>query len=783
VFRWEVPPSLSTLPVDAILPEILRSLHQHPNLVIVAAPGAGKTTRVPPALLGIVSGEVIVLEPRRIAARLAARRVAWERGEGAGETVGYQIRFEEAVGPRTRLRFVTEGVLTRRLLSDPLLKGVDAVVLDEFHERHLESDLALALLKRLQRTRPDLRIVVMSATLEAEPVAKYLGGCPILRSTGRLFDLSIQHLPYSPEPLDAQVKNAVELSIAERSGDILTFLPGAVEIRRAMRACESIARRTGLLVLPLHGSLPAKEQDRALSPALQRKLILSTNVAESSVTVEGVTAVIDSGLARFASYSPWSGLPTLHVGRVSRASAKQRAGRAGRTGPGRVVRLYSEEDYLRRGEQDAPEILRSDLSQLCLALRAMGIAHVYDVDWLDAPAEDAVKRAESLLDRLGANGDMARKLARYPLPPRLGRIVVEAVERGVGEAGCLAVSLLGSGVRVEKTDLLTAMDLEPEHRVVQQVAQLRRITRLSESNSRQRKHNDDALLISILAGFSDRVARRRAGSQVLLSGGGSAELAGEVPRYEFMVAVDAEDRKEKPLPLIRMTARIEPEWLIDLFPDRVREHSEVVWNHAAERVDAVSQMLYDELVIQESRGAVPDAEMAADLLAKKALEAGVERFVDVEVLAEFTARVEFAGCAVPDVPGLVRELCSGLRSFAELRKAATDLVPMLERKMGSRKLGEIAPTSVRLQKGRQTRIHYERGKAPWIASRLQDFFGMRDTPRIGPQKTPLVVHLLAPNQRAVQTTTDLAGFWERLYPEVRRELMRRYPRHAWPERP
>jgi ATP-dependent helicase HrpB len=770
--------------VDAILPEILDSLRQHANLVILAAPGAGKTTRVPPALLEVVSGDVVVLEPRRIAARLAALRVAWERGETVGESVGYQIRFEEAVGPRTRLRFVTEGVLTRRLLSDPLLKGVDAVVLDEFHERHLESDLALALLKRLQRTRPELRIVVMSATLEAEPVSKFLGGCPVLRSTGTLFDLSIQHLPYSPEPLEAQVKNAVELLVAqEHPGDILTFLPGAVEIRRAMRACEAVARRAGLLVLPLHGSLPPKEQDRALSPASQRKLILATNVAESSVTVEGVTAVIDSGLARFASYSPWSGLPTLHVGRVSKASAKQRAGRAARTAPGRVLRLYTEEDYSRRAEQDAPEILRSDLSQLCLALRAMGLEHVGNVEWLDVPTEAAVQRAESLLDRLGASGDMARKLARYPLPPRLGRILVEALERGVGEDGCVAVALLGSGVRVGKNDLLPAMDIEPDRQLTQHIAQLRRIARIAGAKSRQRERGDDALLMSVLAGFPDRVARRRAGSQVLLSAGGSAELAGEVPRYEFMAAVDAEDRKEKPLPLIRMTARIEPEWLIDLFPDRVKERSDVVWNHAAERVDAVSELRYDELVIQESRGAVPDAEMAADLLSKKALEAGVELFVDTDALAELTERVEFAGLAMPDVPEVVRELCSGLRNFAELKKAAEDLVPMLERKMGSRKLQEIAPTSIRLQKGRQTRIHYERGKAPWIASRLQDFFGMHETPRIGPHRTPLVVHLLAPNQRAVQTTTDLAGFWERLYPEVRRELMRRYPRHAWPERP
>ncbi len=773
------------LPVDAILPEIIDSLRRHPSLVIEAPPGAGKTTRVPPALLELAKGEVVVLEPRRIAARLAARRVAWQLGEEPGETVGYQVRFEEAVGPRTRLRFVTEGILTRRMLSDPFLKGVDAVVLDEFHERHLESDLALALLKRLQQTRPELRIVVMSATLDADPVAQYLHrNCPIVRSMGRLFELSIQHLPYSSKPLEVQVREAMELLIDERhSGDVLAFLPGAAEIRRAMRECEAVARRANLLVLPLHGSLPPKEQDRALSPATQQKLILATNVAESSVTVEGVTAVIDSGLARVASYSPWSGLPTLHVGRVSKAAAKQRAGRAGRTAPGRVLRLYSQEDYLRRPEQDAPEILRSDLSQLCLDLRAMRIANVHDVDWLDAPPTAAVEQAESLLERLGVTRDpaceMVQRLARYPLPPRLSRILVEATERGVGEDGCVAAALLGSGVQLDKNDLLAAMELTRDYRLQQHVEQLRRIAR----PPKQKLHHDDALLMSVLAGFPDRVARRRAGNQVLLSAGTSAEVAGEPPRYEFMVAVDAEDRKDKPLPLIRMTARIEPEWLIDLFPERVREQASVVWNRPAERVDAVSALLYDALVIQESRGALPDAEAAAEMLAQKAIEAGIERFVDPDALAELMGRIEFAGSEPPDVSLVLREMCYGLRSFADLKSAATNLVALLEQKIDARRLNEIAPARIKLSNGRQTKVHYEPGKPPWIASRLQDFFGMRETPRIGPERTPVVVHLLAPNQRAVQTTTDLAGFWERLYPQVRRELMRRYPRHAWPERP
>jgi ATP-dependent helicase HrpB len=769
-----------TLPIDALLPDIVSSLELNPNLVIEAPPGAGKTTRVPPALLEFVKGEVVVLEPRRIAARLAARRVAWELGEQVGETVGYQIRFEEAVGPRTRLRFVTEGVMTRRLLSDPGLRGVDAVVLDEFHERHLDSDLALALLKRLRQTRPDLRIVAMSATLDANPVAHYLGACPILRSEGKLFDLSIRHLPYSPEPLHAQVRKAVELLVKEdSSGHTLVFLPGAVEIRRTMRECEAVARRAELLVLPLHGDLPPADQDRAVLPSSQRKLILATNVAESSVTVEGVTAVVDSGLARFATYSPWTGLPTLHIGRVSKASATQRAGRAGRTGPGRVLRLYPEEDYARRPEHDAPEILRSDLSQLCLTLRAMQIPHLDGIDWLTAPPVEAIRNAESLLDRLGATGSMARQLARYPLPPRLSRILVEAMERGVGEDGCVAAALLGSGARSDKNDLLAAMESQQDSRSLRHVAQLRRMAR----PPKQSHHDDNAMLMSVLAGFPDRVARRRTGNQVQLSMGVSAELAGEPPPYEFMIAIDAEDRKEKPLPLIRMTARIEPEWLIDLFPDRVREQSSVTWNRATERVEAVSALLYDELVIQESRGATPEPEAAAGLLVRKALEVGIARFVDEDALRHFLARVDFAGFEKPDLTHALHSLCAGLRSFAELKSAAKDFIPMLEQRIDARRLREIAPLCIHLQNGRQTKVHYEHGKPPWIASPLQDFFGMKDTPRIGPDRTPLVVHLLAPSQRPVQTTTDLAGFWQRLYPQVRRELMRRYPKHAWPERP
>ncbi len=768
------------LPIDAVLPSLISSLLSHPNLVIEAAPGAGKTTRVPPALLGIVTGEVVVLEPRRIAARLAARRVAAELGEEVGETVGYQVRFEEVSGPQTRLRFVTEGVLTRRLLSDPSLQGVGAVVLDEFHERHMETDLALALLKRLQQKRPDLRILVMSATLDAGPVAHYLGDCPMLRSEGKIFDVFVRHLPYSPLPLHTQVRNAIELLTAEeRTGHILIFLPGTAEIRRAMRECESVAHRAGFQMLPLHGNLSPAEQDRVLSPTRSRKLIFATNVAESSVTIDGVTAVIDSGLARIATYSPWIGLPTLSIARVSQASAQQRAGRAGRTGPGRVLRLYPEEDFRLRPEYDLPEIVRSDLSQTCLALRAMGISDHQQVPWLTVPPQAAVQSAELLLTRLGATGEMAQQLARYPLPPRLSRMLVESVQRRVGESGCLVAALLGSGARSTQSDLLAAIEAEQDDRSLQVAKQLRRLVKAGQ----QVREDDDALLMSVLMGYPDRVARRRSGNQLLLSSGASAELADDTPRYEFMVAIDAEDRKEKALPIVRMTARIEPEWLLDLFPDSIRERVTVIWNQTAERVDAVSALIYDELVIYESRDTAPNPEAATELLVQKAIEAGLERFVEGDALDEFRARLAFGGFELPDVPKVLHSLGAGLRSFTELRSSARRLIPMLQEAVGATKLDESAPVNVKLRSGRLIKVHYEEGKPPWIASRLQDFFGMQDSPEIGPNRTPLVIHLLAPNQRAVQTTSDLRGFWERLYPQVRRDLMRRYPRHSWPERP
>ncbi|MCC7174397.1 MAG: ATP-dependent helicase HrpB [Bryobacterales bacterium] len=794
------------LPIDPLTPRILEVLEQSNSLVLEAPPGAGKTTRVPPALLRSLTGEVLVLEPRRLAARLAARRVAFELGEKAGETAGYQVRFEDVTGPKTRLRFLTEGVLTRRLLTDSRLEGVSAVVLDEFHERHLDGDLALALLRRLQSAaRPNLRLLVMSATMDSAPVSRFLGGCPVMRAEGRLYDLSISYTASSPEPLADQVARALEGLLRQGlTGHVLVFLPGAAEIRQAGRACAGIAQRAGLLLLPLHGDLSAEEQDRAVAPSGGRKVILSTNVAESSVTIDGVTAVIDSGLARVAAFSPWSGLPSLSVQRISQASAAQRAGRAGRTGPGRVIRLYPAVDFHRRPAQDTPEIERRELSEISLHLKAMGLG-LGGLDWLDRPPEAAVTAAEQLLRDLGAAGragrltETGRRMIPYALHPRLARLVLESAARGVAAEGCALAAILSSGRRrAGPSELLHLLDreLDPvERKVYRQILRDGQL-RLSRRERGPSAATDDALRISALAAFPDRVAKRRHGGELLLAAGGSAVLAqGGAPEGEWFIAVDIEERRERGLPLVRLASAIRPEWLLDLFPERVTTRSTVEWNRKAERVEAAEALLYLGLILEENRQAAPEAGQAAALLAGKALEAGLGRFTDLAELGEFQARVEFAAAhsaltalREEDLRAALEALCRGRRSFAELREAAAHprfvraLAGRLPAEAG-RLLREVAPERIELPGGRHVRVRYARNQTPWVASRLQDFFGMRETPKIARGAVPLVVHLLAPNQRPVQTTTDLAGFWARLYPQVRRELSRRYPKHAWPEDP
>jgi ATP-dependent helicase HrpB len=845
---------MQALPIDSLLPEIVGSLQAHPTLVLEAPPGAGKTTRVPRALLdaGFAErGEIVVLEPRRLATRMAARRVADELGETPGGTVGYQVRFEDVSGPRTRVRFVTEGILGRRLLASPSLDGVAVVVLDEFHERHLQGDLALALVERLRRTsRPDLRVVAMSATLATGPLAAYLGA-PVLRAEGRRFEVAIEHLPAPDDrPLASQIASAVRGLVAGGlEGDVLVFLPGAGEIRRAREACEKLAAESDLLLVPLHGDLSPQEQDVAVRPGSRRKVILSTNVAESSVTIEGVVAVVDAGVARVASQAPWSGFPRLRVEKISRASATQRAGRAGRTRPGRCLRLYTRADFESRPEHDAPEIRRLDLTQTWLELAAIGPANV---PWFEAPPDAHARAAEDLLRRLGAidGGGLTatgRAMLRFAVHPRAARVVVEGERRGVADDACVAAAILAEGDlrgssraqfgesraddrATESSDLVALIDLYREaedsrfsggairaagldggatHAVARASSQL---ARACKGGAKQRfagtaAEAESALRMALLAGYPDRVARRvrPGGRSLALAGGGSAELAASsvVRDAEWLVALDAEERSGGPPPprggypaarggvVVRLASAIEPEWLLDLFADDVVESRDVAWDARAERVTARESMTWGGLVLHATEGADPPAEAASRLLAEAAIAAGPHAFAPREAFDRWIARARFAASVDASVPApddeavraAIERLCEGRTSFAQLRDAG--LLEALRHAPGSRPgdIERLAPERATLAGGRSVTIAYELGKAPAIASRLQDFFGMRDGPRVGGGRVPLVLELTAPNKRAVQVTTDLSGFWERHYPAIRKELARKYPRHAWPDDP
>ncbi|HNG94964.1 MAG TPA: ATP-dependent helicase HrpB [Acidobacteriota bacterium] len=875
---------LPYLPIDALASDITSALNRVSNLILEAPPGAGKTTRVPALLMNHlagpissarrlqpdvfsperaslqsdVSGQILVLEPRRLAARMAARHVAEEQNCVVGSLVGYQVRFEDVTSAQTRLTFLTEGVFLRRLLTDPTLAGVSVVVLDEFHERHLQTDLAISLLKRLQQTtRPDLKIVVMSATLNSAPIATFLGNCEVLRSEGKLFEVETEFARQSDQrPLAEQVVSALKQLAGDRGldGDVLVFLPGAAEIRKCRDACEPLAKLHNWLVLPLHGDLTPEEQDRAVRAAEQTKIILATNVAESSVTIDGVVTVIDSGLARVAKTSPWTGFSSLEVAKVSRASVIQRAGRAGRTRAGRCLRLFTRFDFEARPAQDLPEIKRTDLAETVLALRTLGIDPTL-LDWFDPPSEAALSAADTLLQQLGATDNensltkTGRDMALLPLHPRFSRLLVETKRQGIAAEGCILAALLGErdirvdsrtqlhsspqsrrGATSSSSDVLEQFDLFCEAERMRfvpdrvrmlglDVGTVRRVER-----ARQQVHRlitpdrntapavspgnlDEVLLKAVLVAFPDRVGRRRArtskefSQKVVLSSGGEGILAetSSVRQAEFLVAVQAEDQAGKGV-LIRVASAIEPEWLLEFFPDRISEQEEIGLHPELQRVEVYSQVRFDQLVIDYSQIRNPNPEKVAAELARAALAAGLFRFVEQEKIDRWLARVAFVRTTFPeknfpeftdeDMHSAVVDLCQGLKSFAELRQIANDdsvglLAQLRERLSGQQRdwLERFAPEFTSLSGRKRVRINYVLGQKPWVASRLQDFFGMQVGPMIGGGSVPVVLHLLAPSQRPVQVTTDLAGFWERHYPQIRRELCRRYPKHAWPEDP
>ena len=816
-----LPPNLPPLPIDPLLPELARVVAERHVAVLQAEPGAGKTTRVPLALLP-THGELWVVEPRRMAALLAAKHVARELGEQAGQTVGYRVRLDERVGPQTRIVYATDGLLLRRLLADPQLRGIDTVVLDEFHERRLAGDLLAGLLWRLQQTtRPDLRLVLMSATLDTAAVATFLGGAPVLHATGRMFPVDVTFAAQVDQrPVEDQVKSAV-LRVLEEGldGDVLVFLPGSPEIRRCERALSAMAQHHDLAIRPLHGSLPLDEQERAIAPERQRKLVLATNIAETSVTLPRVVVVIDSGLARVAKHAAWSGVASLQLARVSQASATQRAGRAGRVRAGRCIRLYTRHDHDTRPAFDTPEVRRADLADALLWLGALGLPVDAPV-WLDPPEPAQWTQAQTLLTDLGAWAagaltPLGREMARLPLHPRLARLVLAGAALGVADEATTLAAILSDGGTLPEGQTETrgahgwsdlAVLLERHKRGqdpgARQVAQVARQLRAQVSDRVARPaHVDDALAHAVLLAHPDRVARRRqAGSvDVELAGNRPAKLdaRSQATEPEWLVAVDVDERRDGKgaQTTVRLAVGIDAAALLDLPGDAVTTLERLFWHPQRQRVMAEEKMLYRGLALDTTTVQAKPSP-AAGVLVRQALQAGgLDSALDPETWQRLAARVDFLktqGVELPDAQTLLEttltDVCAAVTSLAEVREA--DLLTQVREHLrpladgrALTLLEQWAPESTQLPGGRKVRIHYVPGQPPWLESRLQDFFGQADGPRVADGRVPVVLHLLAPNMRPVQVTSDLAGFWTRHYASVKKELSRRYPRHPWPEDP
>jgi ATP-dependent helicase HrpB len=829
----------SRLPIDEVLPEVVAALERSNRVVLRAAPGAGKTTRVPAALLDAgVAGDrhVLVIEPRRVAARAAAEFVARERGGRVGGEVGYRVRFARAGGAETRLWFLTEGVFARDFVRDPFLEDVGVVVLDEFHERHLQSDVALAVVRELQDTvRPEVRLVVMSATLDTGAVAAHLPGAVVVTSEGRAHPVAIEYddLGHGLR-LEDRVLGAVRRVLAE-PGDVLVFLPGAAEIRRAARTLAPLAARAGIDVCVLHGSQPLDEQARALHAGRRRRIVLATNVAETALTVEGVTVVVDSGLARVARFDARTGLDRLRLTSISRSSATQRAGRAGRLGPGRCLRLWSRAEEAGRREHELPEVLRVDLSRTLLELAAWSLRDPTTLAWLDAPPPAALDRARRLLHDLGAlAGDgwtptpLGKRLLAKPIAPRLARMLCEAEDRGVPAAGALVAALASErdlrrpdgargGATAASSDLVLRAELFAEAararfapdacarlgvdphaaRAVERARRQLLRTRTGERDPVVADEvSEEGVLHAVLAGFPDRVCRRReSGSPraVMVGGTGVVQAPESAVRdAELFVAVDVEGGERGTEARVRIASGIEVEWLAATFPGAVTTARTVECDPGAERIVARTIVRYHDLVLDEQARAAAPAEVAA-LLERVAADDPFGLLGPREDVDALRLRLAFLRRWMPelDLPepariaaDAVAAVAAGARAIRDVRRAdvvgvMTGFLTHVQRTA----LETQAPTHWTLPSGRRVPVTYAPDRPPLVAARIQELFGLAASPRLAGGKVAVLFELLAPSARPMQVTDDLASFWRTTYAEVRAELRGRYPRHPWPEDP
>ena len=831
-----MPPGAEPLPIDPLLPGVADTLLSAGRLVLKAPPGAGKTTRVPPALLAAgLEGRILVLEPRRIAARAAARRIASEWGWRVGDTVGYQVRFDSRSGPDTRILCVTEGILLRVLQGDPLLDGIGAILFDEFHERSLDADLGLALAKRVRdEVRPDLKILVMSATLDAGPIAKYLDDAPSMESEGRLHPVTVEWEPRRErERLEAAMTRGIRRAIASSPGDVLAFLPGVGEIHRTARSLRDAGADRGAEIFPLHGSLSPSEQDAVFEALPHRKIVLATNVAETSLTVPGVTAVVDSGLAKILRYDAGPGLDRLELSPVSRASAEQRAGRAGRERPGLCVRLWTEHEHRGRPAREEPEIRRVDLTGAVLQLLAWGETDLDSFPWLEPPREASLRDAIALLEGLGAVDERGvtaegRILVRFPVHPRLARLLVEGHARGFPVDVSRLAALLaerdpfprvrrdtppapGPSDLWPRLEALEAFTARGEVRetpygrlkrgaagsVLAAAEQLERLLAAELGPAPEPSASrEEALSRALLAAYPDRVALRREprSDRVLLVGGRGARAGRDsaVRTAPLSLALDlvAGRRGEGAEAWVRLATELDESWL-----PAVRESLEHVFDPDRERVVARKRRTYRDLVLREVEAPVSDAERAAGILAEAAagdLEGAlalerddVGRFLArVRCLAEWRPELGLPRFDREDLLELMPSLCAGKRSFDELR--SSPLVEVLSGTLSyeQRKALETeAPERLEVPSGSHISLQWAAGEPPVLAVRIQEMFGAANTPTVAGGRVRVLLHLLAPNFRPQQITDDLTGFWDRTYPEVRKELAGRYPKHSWPDDP
>lgn len=836
----------SPLPIDEVLPSIVDTIERSASLVIQAPPGAGKTTRVPPAIAKVLpsEGQIVMVQPRRLAARTSAARIAFENNWRLGSEVGYQVRFDRKASPDTRIMVVTEGVLLRRLQADPCLSDVVAVVLDEFHERRLDTDLLLGMLRRVQESvRPDLRIVVMSATLDAEPVAHFLQPAHIITSQGRAFPVDIRHanIPERKEWLDLVTAMTLE-AVQRQAGDTLVFLPGVGEINRLQSRLFGIVSRADFDLLPLYADLPSDQQDMALRKSPRRKIVLSTNVAETSITIDGITAVVDCGLARVLRHDPEVGLDKLMLEPISQASAAQRAGRAGRTAAGVCYRIWDEATHRTRPQFTQPEVQRIDLASAVLQLLCWGERDIFAFPWFEKPREDAVARSLDLLTMLGAMDPsgitkLGRQMAELPIHPRLARLLMESAKLGGLRQAAIAAAILSERDPIQRRltpmrsggrplpptrqtirsacDLLDRVEAIEEfgrtgrddseigpihHGAAQQV--LRAADQLERSHSLEGNDRDSICFTgreylgpALIAAFPDRVAKRRDAGKArgLMVGGRGVRVSDEsnVQDAELFLCLQVSGEYQGDA-LARIVSSIEPEWLVG---PSLQDRDELLYHPSQKQVVARRRRYWNDLLIHETPIAAEDTAVVAELLFQHAAADFDILFPkDDEIIGGWLTRVRFLHQWMPELQfpafdrsrilDVLKELCFGRRSIAELRSA-----PWREALEGTLSAEQIqalqkhAPERMQLPNGHRAKIIYEEGKPPVLAARIQDFFGWKETPRVAAGKVRLQLHLLAPNQRCQQITEDLASFWANTYETVRKDLKRRYPKHAWPDNP